>query len=549
MTMKKTDLIHSRKHKRRSVAAALVGCALLAAGPAASALPANDLPQGSGHDHGHSHGHKHGHGRGVPKGLEAFYNQEVSWYPCGDTGGMDRTDEQGKFSCAMVTVPMDYNQPEGKTIQIAMKKRVADGESRGPLFINPGGPGGSGVQTVEQIEGTEQIGGASKELLAGYDAVGFDPRGVGSSTAIKCGDAASPFEWGLTPGQPQEGQSFEDWAQGYMGKISELSKKCQEHSEPGLLDHVNTVSVARDLDVLRAVSGEKTLNYLGMSYGTELGYTYAELFPKNAGRLVLDGGVDSTVTHEKFDLDRAEAFENALHSYVQACLEGKAGDNCPLTGDVEQGVQQIHDLITSADTSPMATSDPDVKITGAQLAQAIQLPFLQYGLWPQLTAVLAPAISQGDASGFAEAFKQVSNGLSTAAYLGVQCQDRPAQADVDVWRAQYEEAQEIAPTFASAASLDVICTAWGHYSETDPLPQNVHAEGAAPILVVGTTGDPATPYKWSEALAEQLDSGQLLTWQGNAHCAYGRGSSCITKAVDGFLLDGQLPEDNLTCTS
>ncbi len=138
MTMKKTDLIHSRKHKRRSVAAALVGCALLAAGPAASALPANDLPQGSGHDHGNSHGHKHGHGRGVPKGLEAFYNQEVSWYPCGDTGGMDRTDEQGKFSCAMVTVPMDYNNPDGKTIQIAMKKRVADGESRGPLFINPG---------------------------------------------------------------------------------------------------------------------------------------------------------------------------------------------------------------------------------------------------------------------------------------------------------------------------------------------------------------------------------------------------------------------------
>ena len=539
MTMRKADpgSVCSRSRRRRqSLAAVLVGGALLA-GPVVSVLPAYAVPQGSGSHT--SAPDDPGDNPAVPKGLEAFYNQEVSWYPCGDTGGMDRTEEQGKFSCAMVTVPMDYNNPDGTTIQIAVKKRAADGESRGSLFINPGGPGGSGISLVERAEQR-----FSKELLAGYDVVGFDPRGVGSSTPIECGDAQL-----TATDKPQPGEFFETWAAHYLTQVREVREQCEAHSEPGLLDHMNTVSVAKDLDVLRAISGEKSLNYLGYSYGTELGYTYAELFPKNAGRLVLDGAVDSTISHQDFDLDRAEAFENALHSYVQACLEGKAGDNCPLTGDVEQGVQQIHDLITSADTSPMATSDPDVKITGAQLAQAIQLPFLQYGLWPQLTAVLAPAISQGDASGFAEAFKQISNGLSTAAYLGVQCQDRPAQADVDVWRAQYEEAQEIAPTFASAASLDVICTAWGHYSETDPLPQDVQAEGAAPILVVGTTGDPATPYKWSEALAEQLDSAQLITWQGNAHVAYPRGNKCITKAVDGFLLDGQLPEDNLTCTS
>ena len=541
MTMRKTDSgsAHSGWRRKRSLAAALVGGALLA-GPAISALPAYAVPQGSGSHT--SAPDDPGSSPAVPEGLESFYGQEVSWYPCGDTGGMEKTDEQGKFSCGMVTVPMDYNNPDGTTIQIAVKKRAADGESRGSLFINPGGPGGSGVQLVEAVDKN-----FSKELLAGYDVVGFDPRGVGSSTAIKCGDATLGME--ASEEKPQPGEAFETWAANYLTKVREAREQCEAHSEPGLLDHVNTVSVAKDLDVLRAISGEKSLNYLGFSYGTELGYTYAELFPKNAGRLVLDGAVDSTISHQDFDLDRAEAFENALHSYVQACLEGKAGDNCPLTGDVEHGVQQIRDLIASADASPLKTSDPDVKFTGAQLSQAIQLPFLQYGLWPQLTAVLTPAITQNDASGLAEAFKQISNGLSTAAYLGVQCQDRPAQADVDVWRAQYEEAQEIAPTFASAASLDVICTAWGHYSETDPLPQDVHAEGAAPILVVGTTGDPATPYKWSEALAEQLDSAQLLTWQGNAHCAYGRGSSCITKAVDGFLLDGQLPEDNLTCTS
>ena len=158
MVMRRTDLIRSRRQRRRSLAAVLVGGALLM-GPAISVLPAYATPQKDGTSTSTPTPDGSGSNPTVPKGLEAFYNQEVSWYPCGDTGGMEKTEAQGKFSCAMVTVPMDYNNPDGKTIQIAMKKRVADGESRGPLFINPGGPGGSGVQTVEQIEGTEQIGG------------------------------------------------------------------------------------------------------------------------------------------------------------------------------------------------------------------------------------------------------------------------------------------------------------------------------------------------------------------------------------------------------
>ena len=540
MAMRRTDLIRSRRQRRRSLAAALVGGALLA-GPVVSALPAYAAPQKDGASTSTPTPDDPGNSPAIPKGLESFYSQEVSWYPCGDTGGMEKTEEQGKFSCAMVTVPMDYNNPDGTTIQIAVKKRAADGESRGSLFINPGGPGGSGISLVE---GAEQS--FSKELLAGYDVVGFDPRGVGSSTAITCGDATLGME--ASKEKPQPGEFFETWAANYLTQVREVREQCEKHSEPGLLDHVNTVSVAKDLDVLRAISGEKSLNYLGFSYGTELGYTYAELFPKNAGRLVLDGAIDSTISHQDFDLDGAEAFENALHSYVQACLEGKAGDTCPLTGSVEDGVQQIRDLIASADASPLKTSDPDVKITGAQLKEAIK-GYLHVGQWQQLTTALTPVITQGDASGFAEALKQSSGGLNVMATLAVLCQDRPSQGGVDAWRAQYEKAQEIAPTFAAGGGFDMICAAWGHYSETDPIPQNVHAKGAAPILVVGTTGDPATPYHWAQALAEQLDSAQLLTWKGEGHCAYGRGSSCITKAVDGFLLDGQLPEDNLTCTS
>jgi len=517
------------------MAALVVGCALLA-GPVASALPTYAVPQKSG-----TNTPTPDEPGAIPKGLESFYSQEVSWYPCGDTGGIQKTDEQGKFSCATVTVPMDYNQPDGKTIQVAMKKRAADGESRGSLFINPGGPGGSGISLVEAVGKS-----FSKDLLAGYDVVGFDPRGVGSSTPITCQDAKPAEE--ASAEQPQEGSSFENWAQGYMDEVSKFEKQCREHSELGLLDHVGTALVARDLDVLRAVSGEKTLNYLGMSYGTELGYTYAELFPHNTGRLVLDGAMDSTSTNHRLTVETAEGYEKALRRYVQACLEGKAGDNCPLTGSVEDGVQQIRDLITSANASPLTTSDPDVKITGAQLTGAIRR-YLSGGAWPQLTAALAPAIGQNDASGFAEAVKQASAGVSMAAWTAVMCQDRPAQGNMDAWKAQYEETQKVAPTFAGGASFDMTCAAWGHYSKTDPIPQDVHAKGAAPILVVGTAGDPATPYHWAQALARQLDSAQLITWDGNAHVAYMRGNKCITTAVDGFLLGGQLPQNNLVCTT
>ena len=538
MKRKASDSIRLGKQRRRSLAAVLVGGALLA-GPVVSVLPAYATPEKDGASTSTPTPDGSGSNPAVPKGLESFYSQEGSWYPCGDTGGMVKTEEPGKFFCAMVTVPMDYNNPDGKTIQVAMKKRAADGNSRGPLFINPGGPGGSGIQTVERVEQY-----SSKEMLAGYDAIGFDPRGVGSSTPIDCGDAQL-----TATDKPQPGEFFEVWSAHYLTQVREFREQCEAHSEPGLLDHIGTASVARDLDVLRAVSGQKTLDYLGMSYGTEIGYTYAELFPHNTGRLVLDGAMDSTSTNHRLTVETVEGYEKALHSYVQACQDGTAGDNCPLTGSVEDGVQQIRDLIASANESPMATSDPDVTITGAQLSQGIQ-SYLGIGAWPQLTAALAPAITQGDASGFTKILKQDPNSSNTTAvHTGVMCQDRPAQANGDLWQAQYEETQKVAPTFAGGAGLDMTCTAWGHYSETDPIPQNVHAKGAAPILVVGTTGDPATPYHWAQALAKQLDSAQLLTWDGNAHVAYIRGNKCITTAVDGFLLDGQMPQDNLVCTS
>ena len=295
--------------------------------------------------------------------------------------------------------------------------------------------------------------------------------------------------------------------------------------------------------------GEESLNYLGYSYGTGLGYTYAELLPDNTGRMVLDGALDPSLSAEEIDLGMAEGNEIALESYVEACQAGQTGADCPLSGEVENGVQQVRDLIASANTSPMGTSEPDQQVTGDQMSQVIR-GALSTARWQELTAALTPAITQGDASVFALAANQMTQSApaaSMATMIAIMCQDRPSQGDMNSWENQYEEAQEVSPTFGAAwTNSDMTCAAWGHGNE--PLPADITAEGASPILVVGTTGDPATRYEWAEALAEQLDSGHLLTWEGEGHCAYGRGSSCISGAVDDFLLNGKLPKDDLVCS-
>ncbi len=518
------------------MAALMLGAALLTPGPIASALPTETST--------------------APQGLESYYSQEVSWYPC-TSKGMDPAAAASQFSCAKVRVPMDYSQPEGKAIQIAVKKRAAEGESRGSLFINPGGPGGSGIDLVETVQGQ-----FSQELLAGYDIVGFDPRGVGASTPITCGDAEVPQD--LTS-NPAPGQSFEDWAHGYVEKLSALRQACEHNSEPGLLDNVNTVSVARDLDILRAVSGQGSLNYLGFSYGSEIGYTYADLFPHNTGHMVLDGIVDSAISNAEFSLGQQEGHEKALRSYVQACLAGQAGDGCPLSGSVEDGIQQIRNLIDTLNASPFTIPSPDpsrfpdIKITGDVMRQLISAD-LRSGQWQSLTMLLSGVMNRQESSSSVEdalkvaleeqrkeTAKESTPAEALAANTAVWCQDRPSLGNVESWKADYEKSKELAPTMSVAATLDMNCAAWGHYSTTSPLPQDVHATGAAPILVVGTTGDPATPYAWAEAIASRLDSGRLVTWQGKGHCAYGKGSSCLSSAVDGFLLHGKVPEDNLTC--
>ena len=516
----------------------------------------------------------------VPQGLESFYGQKVEWYDCVATAGVEKSADRTGFQCAKVTVPLDYSQPDGQTIEIAMKKHLATGSTRqGTLFMNPGGPGGSGVNDIGVMATTTFAG-----VQSAYDIIGFDPRGVGSSTAITCDDGAGqqpagaaqggmgvddPLPGSLiadavgddpTPFRDAQDPAADGGAEGNISfptLIDEITKdfkqeeaNCAAHTKPaGLLDHVDTVSVARDLDVLRALSGDQKLNYLGFSYGTYLGAIYADLFPANTGRMVLDGAVDLTLSLGGRAAGQAKGFETSLRTYVEQCQSGQAvqeGQGCPLTGDADAGVQQIRALITSADQTPLKTADPNVTVDGRTIRSVVRRFLYSSEYWPLLTYALDQAITQKDGSYLQVLYGRATAGSSTPTFYAVNCQDIPVQGDVTSWEKEYRQNLQSSPTFGAALSnQDARCRAWGHNGTRKPAP--IHAKGAAPILVVGTTGDPATPYAWSQALADQLESGRLLTWEGNGHTAYGRSGPCIHNAVDAYLISGTVPEPGLTC--
>ena len=531
----------------------------------------------------------------IPSGLESFYRQAVTWYPCAATDGMEKASETtaqasasttaatasaqataapssdgaagtagsseeetdtATFSCAVITVPLDYANPKGETISIAVKKRAATGgHAQGALFINPGGPGDSGVSFAERA------GNAfSPDLLNAYDIIGFDPRGVGSSTAITCssdddsssGTAEPSASAGATASpsagtEASGGESYEEWAESTRQSFQELTEQCASHTEPAaLLDHVDTVSAARDLDILRALAGQEKLNYLGFSYGTYLASVYAETFPGNTGRMVLDGAIDPSLSLAEQGLGQAKGFEQALRTYVDYCQNSTG---CPLSGGTDAGVQQIRDLITSANSTPLATGDPNRTVTGADIVTALsEYLYTTEQNWEPLNKALDQAINHRDGSAFAASEEQDTSSKDDGggAFQAVTCLDYPVEGDKTTWASQYEQAKREAPVFAdSAVGMDLVCSVWGHNGTRKPA--QIHARGAAPILVVGTTGDPATPYAWSKSLAEQLDSGQLLTWEGNGHTAYGGDASCVNDAVDAYLISGTMPKKGLTC--
>ncbi|SFA90702.1 alpha/beta hydrolase [Cellulomonas marina] len=453
--------------------------------------------------------------------------QELVWTDCAD------------LECATARVPLDWAEPEGETIGVALTRHAATGERLGTLFINPGGPGASGVDYVPAA-----LAEFSDTLLASYDVVGFDPRGVGLSTPVDCVDDAELDVLTATDLDTSDAGLTE--AAATWGAVG---AQCLERTGP-LLEHVDTVSAARDLDLLRTLVGDETLTYLGFSYGTQLGATYAALFPERVGRLVLDGALDPTLTSTEVSAGQAAGFEGALRAYVAYC---QGQDTCPLDGDVEDGLAQVRTLLDKATAAPLTTGQ-DRRLTSALAFSGIAATLYSQASWDLLTQGLTAAITRGDGSvllALSDAYYQRdAEGRYTSnmfeAFWSIGCADSRAPADVAEMRAAAAEVEAAAPTVGPWFSYGgVTCAQWPT-PVAEPLPSYA-AEGAAPILVVGTTNDPATPYAWAEKLATTLSSGVLLTFEGEGHTAYRASNTCIADVVDAYLVEGTVPADGTRC--
>lgn len=465
----------------------------------------------------------------APEGLESFYSQEVVWEPC-----------ENEFQCAKVTVPMDYAKPDGDTIQIAALRAASTGTKSGTLLVNPGGPGASGYDFVKDAAATH----FSQPVRDTYDLVGFDPRGVKRSSPVSClgdaeRDAARAKVYALETDAGLAAALADNKA---------IAAQCAEKTGPAL-GLIDTVSSAKDLDILRAVVNDDKLNYLGYSYGTFLGSTYASLFPDHVGRMVLDGALDPSISNEELTSGQARAFEKAIHSYVAHCLQE---DGCPLNGSVDDGVQQIRDLISAVQQTPRTAKDGRV-VNATMFVSGLITPLYNDASWPALTQALDAAMS-GDVSLMLRladlGADRTSNGTyssnSTFAFNAINCLDYPMVSDAAGMRAEQQRLMKDSPTLGYFFAYGgTNCVDWPYKNVRTPAP--VEYTGESAIVVIGTTGDPATPVEWAASLRKQLGNASLLTWQGEGHTAYGRSNSCIGDAVDGYLVEGKVPADNTVC--
>ena len=384
------------------------------------------------------------------------------------------------------------------------------------------------------------------EVRRYFDVVGFDPRGVGRSAPLDCvSDRQLDAFMGVdqTPDDAAEEQALLEQAEG--------SRTAARPRTPTLLPHLSTADSAKDMDVLRAALGDTQLNYLGKSYGTFLGSTYAGLFPKRVGRFVLDGVVPPDLTNAELSEGQARGFELATRTYVADCV---AQGDCPLGSSVDEGMTWIRDFLENLDRNPIPTGDPSVPRMGEAWASwGLGQAMYDQSSWNALTDALRQA-EAGNGSAlmaFADDYAGRQPGGAYSSNImevlpAVNCLDRPDSADLRTYEGYAEDFTEKAPTWGETLAWGgVPCGVWPVKAGTGP--HTISAEGSAPIVVVGTTRDPATIYEWSKQLKDQLSNAVLLSYDGDGHTAYRRSNSCIDSAIDAYYVQGRVPKDGLTC--
>lgn len=465
-------------------------------------------------------------------GLAGFYQQRPAWSNCGDG-----------FQCATVRVPRDYGKPGGRRFEIAVIRLAARDKAHriGSLLTNPGGPGESGVTFIR--ENARSFGDA---LQSRFDLVGFDPRGVGRSNPVRC--SGSPQLVRQVVADPPQTPTEVDRQ---VAAVKAYVAGCVARSGADL-PYLGTENAARDMDVLRAVLGDQRLSYVGFSYGTYLGAIYADQFPKNVRAMVLDGAEDPNRPAAQENLEQAQGFETALRAFATDCVRRPG---CPLgSAGVDKALAKVSTLQEAARRNPLENRTGDRRpVNEDTVNDGMTSALYNRDSWPALRTALALAIKSRDGTGFAR-LAGSSPGQDTqpgedggeGSLFAIDCVDRQYPATVEAVVQEAAEAKRVAPHFGpSIVWPSLTCVFWPVKSTRQPRP--VTAAGAPPILVIGTTRDPATPYAWAQGLTGQLMSGVLLTFDGDGHTAFLQGHACIDEAVEKYLIDLRAPAPGTVC--
>jgi pimeloyl-ACP methyl ester carboxylesterase len=484
----------------------------------------------------------------VPTGLEKFYSQQLTWEGCADYAKTDNDKQTlGKddLQCTHLTVPLDYAKPDGDTIKLGILRRPAKDRAKriGSLVINPGGPGAAGLSTAASLAD------ANDTLADRFDFVGFDPRGVGSSEpTVEClsdeemdADRADDVELDISA----DGVAKQD------AEAKEFGQECAANTDHGdtMLANLGTRDVAKDIDVLRSALGDEKLSYLGYSYGTRIGYTYAEAFPQNVRALVLDGALDPSKTPVAEVVAQGAGFQKAFNDFVAWCVKE---DDCALGKDPNAALQQFHALVRPLGQNPVQVSDGR-RLSYEDATTGVVLALYSEQSWEYLnTGLNELKQNEGDtlmqlADLYLERSQDGTYSTTQDVFTAVRCVDDPRVTDPN-------EALEVSRQYKAAAPflddgnppvgvLDA-CAYWPVPNTSEPHVPTV--TGLPKILVISTTGDPATPYDAGVALAKGL-GGALLTYEATQHTVFLQGNNCVDTAGADYLTDLKLPAEGTRC--
>lgn len=436
---------------------------------------------------------------------------ELDWSSCGDD-----------LQCATVAVPLDHDDPAGATIDLFVSRLPAKGDRIGALFFNFGGPGAGAADLID-------VFGIPAAIRARFDIVGMDPRGVGRSTPLDCGiDPATLYTADPTIEDEIDVATLLDISDRYVDD-------CQR-DRGDLLPHVGTRNVARDLDLLRAAMGDEQLSYVGYSYGTSIGQAYAELFPDRVRTMILDGVVDTAPPGIDAATAQARGFEAALARWGAGC---DPRTSCTF----DDPIAAVDQMLALAEDGVNSSSGRRALGPG-EASIGLDYPLYDERLWPRLDQAVAAAID-GDGGPMVDLADDYTRLVDFSIYFAVSCLDSAWPRDPDEFLTRAKQAGAVAPRFGESIVNDYIrCALWP--ADPDPLGA-ITAPGTAPIMVVSTTGDPATPYENGVTVARRLERGALVTHDGDGHTIVFQGSGCIDALAIDYLIDRTVPAADTVC--